>query len=314
MQGTTDATRKALTAGSMLPGDDHSGAENVARVERLLTAEQWAFLVPRANAIYTRDAFLKAVGRYASFCGNNGSDPDTMCKRELATLLANWAQETGSASDTYKDSDGNPVPHWRQGLYFLEENYCIKGGKGYGSDACKYYQPGWSEKANAWPPQEPERYYGRGPFQLSWNYNYGRFSNVFATTGGKDTRMVLLKDPSKLIKDGYTSFASALWFYMTPRTPKPSMHQVVTGDWVPNATDSGAGITAGFGAVINIINGGIECRSDAKPNGKKEAQNRVDYYTALLEYFKLPAEQNMSCAGMKDFPQGGSGTQNMYLD
>ena len=101
---------------------------------------------------------------------------------------------------------------------------------------------------------------------------------------------------------------------MTPQTPKPSMHQVVTGEWVPNGTDSGAGITAGFGAVINIINGGVECRSDSSSLGKQEAQNRVEYYTELLKYFDLPAEQNMSCANMGAFPKGGSGTQPMYLD
>jgi len=34
---------------------------------------------------------------------------------------------------------------------------------------------------------------------------------------------------------------------------------VIDGTWVPNAADKAAGITTGFGATTNIINGGIEC-------------------------------------------------------
>ena len=42
------------------------------------------------------------------------------------------------------------------------------------------------------------------------------------------------------------------------------MHDVVTRFWKPNAVDTAAGIKLGFGATINIINGGLEC-SSVKP-------------------------------------------------
>lgn len=44
---------------------------------------------------------------------------------------------------------------------------------------------------------------------------------------------------------------SAMWFYMTAQSPKPSMHDAVMGR-----------VPGGFAATINIINGGIECGRD----------------------------------------------------
>jgi len=76
-----------------------------------------------------------------------------------------------------------------------------------------------------------------------------------------DGKLNLLDDPEQIAENGYISFLSALWFYMTPQSPKPSMHEVVTGLYVPSASDlsSDKNIKNGFGATIAIINGGKEC-------------------------------------------------------
>jgi hypothetical protein len=84
-----------------------------------------------------------------------------------------------------------------------------------------------------------------------WNYNYGMFSELIF--GDVKT---LLNKPELIADEGWLGFASALWFYMTPLKPKPSMHDIITGFWVPNAADTSAGFKAGFGATINVINGG----------------------------------------------------------
>jgi len=68
--------------------------------------------------------------------------------------------------------------------------------------------------------------------------------------------MHLLKNPDLVHTDSFTVFTSALWFYMTPQSPKPSIHDVASGFMVPTDADKAAGITAGFGATTNIINGG----------------------------------------------------------
>jgi DMSO/TMAO reductase YedYZ molybdopterin-dependent catalytic subunit len=69
----------------------------------------------------------------------------------------------------------------------------------------------------------------------------------------------LLNNPERVASEGWLAFASALWIYMTPVSPKPSMHDIVAGFWTPNSYDISAGFKRGFGATINILNGLEEC-------------------------------------------------------
>ena len=46
---------------------------------------------------------------------------------------------------------------------------------------------------------------------------------------------------------------------MSPQKPKPSMHDVMTGFFVPTAADIAGKFAANFGTTTNIINGGFEC-------------------------------------------------------
>jgi len=76
-----------------------------------------------------------------------------------------------------------------------------------------------------------------------------------------------------LLKDGYTAFSSALWFYMTPQAPRPSMHDVMTNHFEPNNVDISNGINGGFGSTINIIS------PDECSHGAENAVNhRSDLY------------------------------------
>lgn len=86
-----------------------------------------------------------------------------------------------------------------------------------------------------------------------------------------------LLDKPELVEGGYLALASAIWFYMTPQTPKPSMHDVVVGHWTPNdVQDKAAGVTSGFGSTTNIINGGLECKD--KSSESDESFWRANYY------------------------------------
>jgi len=49
--------------------------------------------------------------------------------------------------------------------------------------------------------------------------------------------------------------SAALWFYMNPQDPKPSMHDVITGYFVPTAADKAVNLGADFGTTTNILNG-----------------------------------------------------------
>ena len=70
---------------------------------------------------------------------------------------------------------------------------------------------------------------------MSWNYNYGMFSNAMFGDAG-----VLLDSP-EMVADTWLNFASALWFFVTPQPPKPSMLEIITGEWTPNAADVAGG-------------------------------------------------------------------------
>ena len=179
--------------------------ENVQRIQRVFTEDMWDAGFPQADAIYTYDNFLKAAGKFPQFCNEtnlSGYNKDQTCKRELATLFAHWGQETGKRDP----ADGE---FWTQALYWVQEIRC----NGTDDASCDYKDWGWS--ATPYPPQAGEQYYGRGPFQLSWNYNYGPFSKVYATST-YDAAMVLLEDPDTLHEDGAVAMAAGIWFYMTP--------------------------------------------------------------------------------------------------
>ena len=212
-----------------------------------------------------------------------------MCKRELATLFAHFVQETGLKSA----QQGNEP--WQQGLHYTTEAVCSEGGALYLQPECDYKSTNWSAAEDAWPPQDGKQYFGRGVLQLSWNYNYGQFSNI-AFTEEVDDRLNLLKNPEKVITDPTLIFLSGLWFYMTPQTPKPSMHEVVTGFFKPNAVDTSLGIKATFGATTNIINP-LECGSGFN----QAATDRASYYASFLNYFGLPDEPDTLCESMEDF-------------
>jgi len=97
--------------------------------------------------------------------------------------------------------------------------------------------------------------------------------------------LYLLENPELVHQDGYLAMAAGIWFYLTPQDPKPSMHDVMTGFFVPNSADDRANVGATFGTTINIINGGYECG-----NGSSKAVSRGTYYTKWLEFFGMPAE------------------------
>lgn len=125
---------------------------------------------------------------------------------------------------------------------------------------------------------------------------------------------VLLENPDLIGQDGYAAFGSALWFYMMPQSPKPSMHEVSTNLYVPNAYDVSRDLGATFGATTLIINGGLECSKGGEEN--ENSQKRASHYVAFLNYFGLPeeTEASLGCADMQPFASESSSSYPMSLD
>lgn len=276
---------------------------NVKRVEKIMTEEQYGYLFPVRDPAYTYRRFLQAIGKFPAVCDDysDGRDADAICRRALATMFAHFTQETGG------HNPNGDVEGWRQGLVYLREAGCSETGGGCGYDsACDLST--W--QGRTWPCGEDggkwKKYYGRGAKQLSYNFNYGPFSDAMFGTVHK-----LLKNPD-LVASTWLNLASATWFYTYPQPPKPSMLHVIDGTWVPNEEDKKNKLEPGFGATIMIINGGIECGHGSE---KPQAINRQEYYKKFAEYFKVDISgEEISCAHMKSFNKGGAGSLYIYWD
>lgn len=249
------------------------------------------------NAAYTFSRFLRAAAAVPYLCDET-NETDETCKRELATMFAHWSQETGQ-------------------LRVLTEGNCLQGGcDSYLSTTAYFFNANYgSEQSKA-----KYQYWGRGPKQLSWNANYGRFSWDFYNN------LSLVEEPYKLLDDQDNVFVSAMWFYMTPMSLKPSIHEVVVGLWQPNATDTSNNIRSGFGATTNIINGGVECGTGTTPATEL---NRIRFYNGgmaqgvqtqgTLRYLGLSStnestDTTLYCDNMKQFNDAGSGAYSLYFN
>src|SRR6202007_1942073 len=97
-------------------------------------------------------------------------------------------------------------------------------------------------------------------------YNYG--------LAGEELHLPLLATPEMVSKDGVVAFRTALWFWMKAQSPKPSCHDVICGKWQPAAADLAARRKPGFGMTINIINGGVECKTN-EATARDARQERI---------------------------------------
>ncbi len=186
---------------------------------------------------------------------------ETTIKRELAAFLANISQETTGGWST---APGGPYS-W--GLHFREE----QGFEG-------TTNLGYRDEGNInYPPAAGKSYHGRGPIQLSWNYNYGQVSEFLF-----GDKTVLLTNPERIVQDAALAFQTAIWFWMTPQYPKPSAHDVMVGNWIPTTYDQDRNRKPGFGMTVNIINGGIECGKGTEINKVLGRIGFYERYTGIL--------------------------------
>lgn len=115
-----------------------------------------------------------------------------------------------------------------------------------------------------WPCNPDRAYYGRGPLQLSYNYNYGAAGQSIGFDG--------LNNPDIVASDNVVSFRAALWFWMTN-----NVHTAITSG-------------QGFGATIRIINS-IECNGGNTP----AVDSRVQYYTNYCTQLGVDPGTNLRC-------------------
>ncbi|WP_430785331.1 glycoside hydrolase family 19 protein [Actinoplanes sp. G11-F43] len=203
----------------------------------VVSEAQFNQMFPGRNGFYTYSGLISAISAYPAFAGAGG---DTVRRQEAAAFLANVNHETGGLVHIVEQNTAN-YPHY-----------------------CDWNQPFGCPAGQA-------AYYGRGPIQLSWNYNY--------KAAGDALGINLLNDPWQVQNNAATAWKTGLWFWMTS-TGAGSM----TGH---NAMVNGAG----FGQTIRTINGTLECNG-ANPG---QVQSRVDAYLRFTQILGVAAGSNLYC-------------------
>jgi hypothetical protein len=244
-----------------------------SNVGSLLSQREYEKMFPHHNRLYTYEAFIKAAAYFPLFAGEGSPD---VRKRELAAFFAHAAHETTNGGP------GSPGGAYAWGLVYTEELGCSDGH-------CTTYNTGGS---SPYQPVPGKSYHGRGPLQLSYAYNYGQ--------AGAELGLPLLAQPELVTQDGVVAFRAALWFWMKAQAPKPSCHDVLCGKWTPSADDTRLGRRPGFGMTINIINGGVECRSK-NPEIKANRQDRIGFYRRFAAALGTTVEPDCDCAEMTPY-------------
>ncbi|MFI9380674.1 glycoside hydrolase family 19 protein [Kutzneria sp. NPDC052558] len=201
----------------------------------VVSEAQFNQMFPSRNSFYTYAGLTAAIAKFPAFA-TTGSD--TVKKQEAAAFLANVSHETG-------------------GLVYITEidksgNYCDTS-QSYGCPAGTY------------------AYYGRGPLQLSWNFNYYAAGNYLSLN--------LLGNPYLVEQDPSVAWQTGLWYWFT-------------GTGATNTASHTAMVNGqGFGATIRAINGGLECDG----HNTAQMQDRVNLYQQYAALLGVSPGSNLTC-------------------
>jgi len=254
------------------PGPGGQGVASIVSrdlFERLLLHRNDAACL--ARGFYTYDAFVAAAGAFPAFAGTTEGLSVETRKREVAAFLGQTSHETTGGWSTAPDGPFS----W---------GYCFKQERNPPSSYCV--------PRAEWPCAAGRQYYGRGPMQLSYNYNYG--------PAGRAIGVDLLNNPDLVATDPVVSFKTALWFWMTPQGNKPSSHAVITGRWTPTAADNAAGRVPGYGVITNIINGGLECGIGQD----SRVLDRIGFFKRYCDVLGVGYGNNLDCNNQRPFTSG----------
>ncbi|XP_024032794.1 endochitinase [Morus notabilis] len=203
-----------------------------------------------AHGFYTYDAFITTSRSFNGF-GTTGDDATR--KRELAAFLGQTSHETTGGWPSAPDGP------YAWGYCFVTEN------------------------------NNNDRYRGRGPIQLTHDYNYRQ--------AGQAIGVDLINNPNLVATDPVISFKTAIWFWMTAQGNKPSSHNVIIGRWTPSDADRSAGRVPGYGVITNIINGGLEC---GKGQDNRVA-DRIGFYKRYCDLLGVSYGNNLDCYSQRPF-------------
>ncbi|MEO3752750.1 chitinase [Streptomyces sp. B6B3] len=226
---------------AVLPGTSTAAAtgpnDSGAAQAFVVSEAQFNQMFPSRNSFYTYSGLTAAMSSFPGFA-NTGDW--TVQRREAAAFLANVSHETGGLVHIREQNEAN-YPH-----------YC---------DASQPYGC----------PAGQAAYYGRGPIQLSWNFNY--------KAAGDALGIDLLNNPWLVENDSAISWRTALWYWNTQSGP---------GTMTPHDAMVNQ---RGFGETIRSINGSLECNG----GNPGQVESRVQTYLRFTSLLGVDPGGNLYC-------------------
>ena len=203
----------------------------------IVSEAQFNQMFPNRSAFYTYQGLVAAANSFAGFVT---SGDETIKKREAAAFLAN----------VYHESDQlRAVREYNTANY---SHYCD-----------------WSQPYGC--PAGQSAYYGKGPMQLSWNFNYKAAGDYIGVN--------LLNNPELVATDAAISWKTAVWYWMTQNGPGwTTPHNAIVN-------------SNGFGETIRSINGAIECNG----GNPTQVQARVDAFLRFAQILGVTPGSNLYC-------------------
>jgi basic endochitinase B len=258
---TTPAQPTAPSGGGGSIGQYYTQADFTAMFPMITPGTSAYNTACTGAGFFTYAAFVEAAAAFSAFA-TTGTPTEN--KREIAAFLAQASQETNGAGPG----------QFNGGLCFVQEG-------GSTPTTASYCSP-----SDADPCVAGQSYRGRGPLQVSYNFNYG--------PAGRALGVDLLSNPGLLATDAVLSFKASLYFWMTPSAPKPSCH-----DAMRPAFPSDGNRVPGFGWVTNIINGGVLQCGNGNPTRSDAELKKIGYYNQYESVFGLSqstAANAVNCA------------------
>ncbi|ETW08106.1 hypothetical protein H310_02467 [Aphanomyces invadans] len=201
---------------------------------RILTKDIFLAAFPKANPLYKYESLVTmAATKYPEFANTGDEVAD---RREVAAFLGHVSLESGD-------------------LRFVEE----------------LNKSSMCQASAEFPCAAGKQYYGRGPMQLSWNYNY----KTFGTAAGVD----LVANPDLVASDRDLLWWSALW-YSNEDKWNGNIHKAIRRP-------------GGFAYVTYMINGGLEC--GVNPPNRDSEKSRIASYVKFCNVFGVDPGDNLSC-------------------
>jgi predicted chitinase len=245
---------KTSTPGGTVPTKTNTPSSGCSGFTCVVSEQQFNAWFPNRNGLYTYANFLTARGSYSGFAG---SADLALNKREAAAFFAHVAHETSY-------------------LYYIREInqsvYCAGGAYGCAAG---------------------QSYFGRGPLQLTWNYNYkmaatGNYLqngttwvNIMTPSVGSD----IWSNPDIVATNGIITWKTALWYWMNHGK-----------DWDPAQPTVHADIVnIGFGETTRDINGGLECGQAAGSVGYSQMTSRANIYSTFLSNLGVSDTRSKTC-------------------